>query len=327
MMKYKDRTLLVLKYLQEHTDREKSVTTRELHEMLSEYGYAATSKTIMKDIHAIQDAGYSVEIYDSSGIVSRFAIEDRPLDSLEAQILIDAVSSSPSLPVMESFEMIDKLAELSGPSYQENLKPSDLVANRNKSSESSDIYHTIRSIQHAIQWDRMISFQYFRYHANAQQMHAENQLRYPVSPYAFMWKNDRYYLIAYSNRHHKIVPFQLNRISRIREGTTHREPMPDDFNLTELANRWVNMKTGKQENVLLRCRAPMLDTVFEQFGEQKIHRINDDVFEVEILVEVSDAFYGWLFQHVDQVTIISPDHVIQGYVNRLQHGLDDALSV
>ena len=76
----------------------------------------------------------------------------------------------------------------------------------------------------------------------------------------------------------------------------------------------------------LRCRHAVMDQVIDKFGEQvEIRNVRGDTFDITVPVSVSPTFYGWVFQFVGEMNIVSPGHVVDAYADYLQEAIDDAL--
>ena len=111
-MANKDRTLLVLKYLQEHSDGRRSVSTRDIRDMLEQNGHHATVLTVRRDIKAIRDVGYDVQIQEEEGKLTRYFYTDRALSLPEAQTLVDAVVAAQFLTPAKSAALIGMLKDM-----------------------------------------------------------------------------------------------------------------------------------------------------------------------------------------------------------------------
>ena len=61
----------------------------------------------------------------------------------------------------------------------------------------------------------------------------------------------------------------------------------------------------------------MLGVVYDRFGENiRIEKTVRDTLTVTVDVQISPAFFGWLFQFSDQMKVLSPAKVVEEYEYR-----------
>ena len=327
-MNYKDRTLLVLKYLHDHSDERKSVSTRDIRTMLEKQGISATVQTIRRDIQAIQDAGFDISVNEEEGKLTRYNYVDRVFSEPEAQILVDAVASAQFLTAKKSRELINKLQEVTGPGFKKDMEPGISVSDQVKAG-NEQILLVIQDVRRAIRHDRRISFLYMTHDVREGQIPKHQGFRYIVSPYATIWKEDRYYVIGWSERHGHVTVFRLDRISKLHILERSRKEEPADYNLQDYLDKAFRMYgNGREERVTLRCRNEMLDQIYDRFGTKaEIRASGSGWFEVTADVILSGTFYSWLFQYVGEIVLAAPESAAQEYARRLEEAMDDALGV
>ena len=64
-------------------------------------------------------------------------------------------------------------------------------------------------------------------------------------PHAMVWEDDRYYMLAYSEKHEKVVPFRVDRICRLMQLEENRVPEPEGFNIEDYAGKIFDMYDGR----------------------------------------------------------------------------------
>lgn len=76
--------------------------------------------------------------------------------------------------------------------------------------------------------------------------------------------------------------------------------------------------------ITVEFKDSMIGVIQDKFGEDtKIIRIGKDRCLVSIKVQVSSVFWSWLFWFVEEMTVISPEQLREGYKRRVF----DAVSV
>jgi hypothetical protein len=70
--------------------------------------------------------------------------------------------------------------------------------------------------------------------------------------------------------------------------------------------------------VVLEFDRSLIGVVYDKFGENvKMMPSGEDKIVATVKVRVSPTFWGWLFQFAKQMSIISPQHLINEYSNRV----------
>ncbi len=315
-MATKSRVLFLLKLLQQKSDESQPLTTAQVRKALADEGYPVSIKTIRDDIEILRESGYDIAVTESSGLTTTYSYVDREFEVPELQILIDAVSSSQLITKEKSRKLIKKLASMAGPTCRDELQPRVLVA-ENRKAQNTQILFILQKIREGIRTDRKISFKYYNYNLNKERIPRHDGEIYVISPYATIWKDDRYYLVGFSDKRDKVVSFRIDRMETPNITRQWRVPVPLEFDVKNYSEKITKMFDGPEEEVVLRCKNEMIDQVIDKFGKDVAIRIVDDNhFEVKETVAVSGTFYGWLFQYVGQIALMSPQHILNEYTAR-----------
>lgn len=327
-MPTKDRLLVLLQTLQQHSDDEKWLTTADLRSFLEAEGCDCTIRTLRKDIQSLLDNGYDIAVRETEGQFTKYAYLDREWAKPELQIMVDAVSAAQFIPQARSEELIRRLSVMAGPSHVADLHPQILVSEHVKAKNKNMIY-SVQAIRKAIERDRKISFRYLQYNTLKQQVPkhvgtAEEE--YVVSPYATVWNDDRYYLVGYSDKRRKIAVYRIDRMQVPKQLPKKRVPPPEDFDVRDYTDKVFRMYGGPEEKVTLRCKLEILDQVIDRFGDQvELEEVKGEHFVITVPVGLSTTFYAWVFQFVGKMNILAPEHVREAYAGYLEEALDDVL--
>ena len=321
----KARALFLLRYLRDHTDEGKAVSAIEIMEAFRAAGEKVSRPTLREDIASLQEAGFEIIVREVPGIATYYKFMDREWSVPELQILIDAVSSGMFISRNKSAEMIDKLKGMAGPTEREQLMPSIEVEDRVK-APNEQILYIVQAIKDAILKDEQISFKYYEFDPFMKRVPKHNGYVYTVSPYAMIWKKDRYYLVGWSEKHADVAHFRIDRMGMPDLSGKKRRPAPEDLRLEDRSDKVFSMFDGPEEVVTLRCRQNLIGQVMDQFGEKlEITNRREDRMDITVTVHLSPTFYAWLFQYTGQMTVIAPEHVREAYAGYLQDALDEVL--
>jgi predicted DNA-binding transcriptional regulator YafY len=210
---------------------------------------------------------------------------------------------------------------MSGPSHRGELQPGIFVSEQIK-APNSQIFNIVQKIKEGIREDRKISFKYYDYTLEKTLTPRHGGENYIISPYATVWKNDRYYLVGYSDKREKIVSFRIDRMDPPRTVKQPRIPAPSGFSIQDYSSKKFKMYDGPEERVTLSCKKEMVNHIIDCFGKDvELQNIRDNVFDVTVPVSVSKTFYSWLMQYAGAMVIKGPENVKQEYEDTLRSAL------
>ena len=311
-MPNKDRLLLLLQLLQNKSDDEKWLTTADIRAVLEEEGHECSVRTLRKDVQSLRNCGYVIEIREKEGLSTEYAFQGREWNEPELQILVDAVCAAQFIPEKKSRELVQKLSTMAGPSHTAELRPQILISERIKAKNWNMIY-SVDTIRRAIERNKKICFRYLRFNQQKKQVPKHEgtpEEKYIVSPYATVWKDDRYYLVGWSDKRQKVAVFRIDRMKDAKQLPNKRIPQPNDFDIRDYTDKVFRMYDGPVEDVTLKCSTEILDQVIDRFGDGiALENMQTEDFQITVPVSLSTTFYAWVFQFVGKMTIIAPKHV------------------
>ena len=307
------RPLYLAKILLSQTDDEHSLTTNELSEILErEYHISAHRTTIGEDIKVLAQAGLDVDTIKSTQ--NKFRILSRDFDIAELKLLIDAVESSKFITEKRSDTLIEKLQRQASIHSAEALKRNLRACSRFK-PDNEDVIYIADAVNAAINAGKKISFQYFDYNARKEKELRNGGSAYSFSPYYLIWDGDCYYMVGYSDKHHNIGNFRMDRV--YQQPTILSEdavPVPSDFDINEYVATSFRMYNSERRKVELICENSTTDAMLDRFGMEVETRENDaESFLAVVNVAVSHVFYAWVFGFGGKVKIKGPEDVRAGY--------------
>ena len=172
--------------------------------------------------------------------------------------------------------------------------------------------------------DKKISFQYYRMNLDKKRVPRHDGKRYVVSPYATLWRYDRYFLIGYSDNRDKIVVFRVDRMGMPEITQDSRVPQPDNFRIQNYTEKVFWMYDGPEKQVILRCQHHLMDHIVDYFGiDVEPENITKDTFDATVSVSISNPFFAWVAGFTGDMTIVGPADVKDEYKAMLLKGLDD----
>ena len=299
----------LLDYLLEETDETHTKKVAEIIEHFENYHkIPVEQKTVCSDLRLLTEYGYETQ-YD--GRTRGWRIIEREFDTQELQLLIDSVQSSRFITQKKAKELTDKLKKKASRFDRVSLDRRCYVPNRVRSDNNSIFYH-LDDLHAAIANDWKITFKYFYFTPKKQKAYYKKGELYTASPYALLWSDNNYYLLAYESG--KMKHFRVDKMDGIEVLTQKREGKEafKELKLTERSLRVFSMFSGKVQKVKIRFSNYLANVVIDRFGKDVVMIPDDDKhFTIHTDIEVSPQFYGWVCGLGRGVRILAPAEVVE----------------
>ena len=304
------KLLYLRDYLTRNTDEEHPAGVSALIEFLAGKGIHAERKSIYSDILSLQE--YGIDIQYRRSPPSGYYVTERDFELSELKFLVDAVLSSRFLTPEQSRDLIKKLASLSSQHKASLLRREILLAGRIKSSAESG-FENIDALHEAIAENSQITFRYFDWGVDKQKHFRDHD--YIASPYALLWDDENYYLVAHSARH-GLTHYRVDKMEDVRltgEPRIFTEEMKE-FQPAEYAKEVFGMFRGQKTRVRMRFENSLAGVVIDRFGRDLIF-IPDgpDHFIFSASVSVSPNFLGWLTGFGGRAVLLSPPSAVRQF--------------
>lgn len=312
------KLLCIKDILENYTDDNHKLSTKDIIEKLSECGINAERKSVYDDIECLKY--YGLDIITEKTDSNRYYIGERTFELPELKLLVDSVQSSKFLTVKKSATLIKKLEALCSKDQAASLQRQVFVANRVKNMNES-IYITIDEIHNAISDNVKISFKYATYSIDGTQVFRKNGERYMISPYALLLEEQNYYLLGYDSNSGIFKHFRVDKIAEIRISDEPRDGEKDfrQIDLGKYSKKFFSMFGGEEQSIKLRVDADLIGVIIDRFGKNVfILNKNEDNFEVNVDIAVSPQFFGWVTSFSGKIMILSPQNIVDDYKKHLK---------
>lgn len=305
------KLLYLLDYLLEQTDETHTVKVQEIIDHFDNYHkIPIEQKTVCSDLHLLDEYGYETQ-YD--GRTRGWRIIGREFETQELQLLIDSVQASRFITQKKAKELTDKLKAKASRFDRVLLERRCYVPNRVRSMNDK-IFYSLDDLHIAIANDWQITFRYFYFTPKKERAYYKKT--YSASPYALLWSDNNYYLLAYESG--KMKHFRVDKMDGIELLAQKREGKEvfKDMKLSERSLRMFSMFSGKVQKVKIRFSNHLANVVIDRFGKD-ITMIPEDEkhFTIHTDIEVSPQFFGWLCGLGRGVRILAPSEVVEDMGN------------
>lgn len=301
------RLLYLEQWLMRHSDEDHPVTVAQIQEYLRRQDIPAERKTIYDDIEALQTFGLDVQrvrVGSSTG----YFIGERDFQLPELKLLVDSVQSSKFITEKKSLDLIGKLERLVSDSDAHKLHRQVWVRGRIKTMNES-IYYNVDAVHTAIDGDSAVSFRYYEWSPERRRVFRHGGKRYLASPWALMWDDENYYMVAFDHDAGMIKHFRVDKLDSIRPEKTPRQGAEAfaSFDMAAYGDSHFGMFSGEAQRVQLCFDNHLAGAVIDRFGQAvSLVRYDADHFSVTVNAAVNVQFFGWLCGFGDRVRILSP---------------------
>ena len=311
--------LLYLKDILEKQANESNALTRdEIIERLKEAGITVERKTFYSDVATLREYGVDI-ITSQSGRNVKYYLGCRVFELPELKLMVDAVQQSRFITAKKSKQLISKIGSLTNKYDENELERQVYVSDRIK-SENETIYYSVDYIHKAINADRKIIFQYLEWYGTSKRLKHNGEI-YVVSPWVMLWDNQNYYMIGFDDKSRDIRHYRVDKMTNISVSENKRdgEELFKNFDMEAYSARTFGMFGGESESVVIRCSNEVAGIIADRFGKEiKTKEISDEKLEIEIEVNVSPHFLGWILSLGNDLEIVGSEKVVkmmQDFIN------------
>ena len=305
------------------TDEDHPLTANEIIKQLRLYGLEAERKSVLRDIAALQD--YGCDILLSADNKRGYYMASREFEDWELKLLMDDVLSANFLTAENSKQLAEKLSALSSKSGQKTLRAATPLSPAHKYGSASTKI-AVDILLKAIRQRKKVGFRYIRSGADLKQHMRYEGHEYPVSPYALVRRQDRYFLIGCYRSYKNLSYYRLERIRDIRildepsaapEEILGKNP---DLALREYIDRNLNNYAGTATVIRLAVDKDRIDLLYDTFGADFI-KDGETEDQLTVRVKVNDGWglTEWLLQHGDCVQVLEPAKIREDVMQALDN--------
>ena len=315
----KIKLLKMMDMLRTESSLEKPLTTERICSTLEEQGIRCDRKTIAKDVQTLKNYGYVVGIKQIGHEKGYYVNTQKRFSLAESKIIIDALQAANFVTKAKTDELIKKIAELDADQKDHILSTSVVCFNSRKHS-NEEIYENVGKLEEALSKKCKASFIYFDRDENGKRVYRKDKNRYIVEPMALIYNEDNYYLMCWSEKYNDVVNYRVDRMDEVAvedEGVSEKAIIPET-DLSSYTEQVFKMYNGPAIDITVEFDDKLIGVVQDKFGEDtKIVRVNKDRCVASLKVQKSPIFWGWIFQFVGQMSIVSPEEIRDEYKKRI----------
>ena len=301
----------LMKIMTEKTDDEHSLTMPQILEELEKYEVSAERKSIYEDFKDMSNFGIEV-IKEQKGRETFYHIAGREFELAEVKLLIDAVQSAKFITQKKSKSLISKVKNFVSEHQAKQLQRQIVINDRVKTMNES-VYYNVDDIHTAINQNRKIKFKYYKWDIDKKLVERHGGSYFFVSPWALLWDDENYYMIAFDDWDNKIKHYRVDKMMYIEVGNDERAGKEEfkNFDMAKYSKATFGMYHGEKTKVCIKFANHMCGVFIDRFGKDTLFRkIDEKHSELIADINVSPQFFGWIFSLGNDVEIVSPKEVV-----------------
>lgn len=318
----KVKLLVMYEILKQESDQDHPFTTSMLCSRLGEMDIPCDRRTLTKDVAMLNELGFEVQVRNVSH-EKGYYMKDRSFSVPEIKLMMDSVQAAAFVTEDKTKELVDKIARLAGTRRAEVLKKNLVCFNTRKHTNEA-VYQTIDLLENALEKHSKASFQYFDLDETGQRVLRKQGKRYVVDPMALIYNADNYYLMCWSGKYDGICNYRVDRMTEVQTETdpVNPEAIVRTADTSDYTRQVFKMYGGPAVDCALEFDNSLIGVIYDKFGEDtQMIRLSPEKCIATVKVQVSPTFWGWIFQFVGKMRILSPQGLADEYAERCANAL------
>ncbi len=305
------KLLYIKDILETYSDEENVLNAGDIAQHLYELGIECERKSIYKDIDILIE--YGLDIIKTSKPKTGWFIASREFEPAELRLLSDAVQAANFISKKKTRSLLEKTERLTSVENAKKLRKQVFIDSRNKCN-NEEIFYSISSLDEAIKNFNKVKLTYVKRKIDNRFAATNEKKEFILSPYALIWSNDHYYLVANNEKYDNLMHLRIDRIRKVEilaETARHFSEVSDyktSFNCADYVSKTFNMFSGNAQSTELRCRIDILEDMLDRFGEKvSIKRAESGWFYIHDDLYINDGLASWIMQFGNNIEVIYPE--------------------
>ena len=305
------KEVAILDILKNYSDEENPINASEISEKLESMGILVERKAIYRGIEELIDYGY--DILFTRTPKAGYYIVDKLFELPEIYLLTDAVQAASFITVKKTRDLVKKLDGMLSEGERKKREKGLYIDNGHK-CENEEIYYNIDALSKAIAQRKKVTLVYSVRTISKDRKIVMQSKEYKLSPYALIWQNEHYYLVANNEKYDNLMHIRLDRIRKVtvtKEDWRHFSEVSiynEYFDIADYSAKSFQMYSGELTEVKLRCHISILEQVVDRFSDKIfISNVQENEFSFSVKVNLSSGLVNWILQFGDNIKVEAPE--------------------
>lgn len=305
MISQKATVLCVYEILKKYSDENHIISAEKIRERLKViYDVDMERRAIYRNIEALRSMGIEVEGYNENR--EGYYLIDRTFEPSEVRLLCDAVASSDMIKEKDSKEIIEKLLNTQSVFQGRMLQKTVYVKDREKVL-NKQLFYNIDTLNIAINQGCKVEVSLLEYNMDLELIESQDG-RMVISPYATMWAEGNYYLLAKPEDGEELSHYRIDYMSKIELLERTVDMIFGGINPNQYAERFIFQKGEHLERYELECDKDLWDVMAERFGNNMVV-VREEQEQIIVKIKcIPSEMKQWVMAHSDKCDVIAPKH-------------------
>ena len=292
-----ERILHLLRWLQEETNPQHSLSSLEILHRWEELDLPTDRRSVYNDILILKKMGYKIHsVRNASNCYwmesDRFQ-KSKYFTQSELGMLLDAIQSCRCISQNDTEVLIHKLLWLVPKEERVDLERPIYIDHAYKEN-GKELGDNLTILFHAITQKRKILFhqQYYTYQPEVRKRSVRKATI--LSPYYIHYDREHYRVVGWSEEHGEIRSYRVDRIAGIQIIKLKSRKRPSGFD-PEVTGNGIDAYVEQAVEIILRCNHDSLMEIIDRYGDQiPIRHLKANLYEAVIHSDLSPQFSRWL---------------------------------
>lgn len=301
--------LYILNVLKKYSDEEHMLSSVQIQRKVKEiYDVNIDTRTIRRNINLLKyKLDYDISTRDENK--KGYYINRNPetdFEPGEIRAIIDSFSYANYIVPSVAKSVIKKCKNMQNIYENKKLKNYKIYAHDSK-TDNMEVIKNIEDISDAIENLNKIKFEYWKYDITNCKLEKVIVSRPKVTPYALVYNKQEFYLIGIKEGRNDFYHYRLDRIKNIEQLDEKRTVKKTTSEIQSFVESTVEMFGGQKEEVEVRCKTLLLNSIFDEFGKNVTIKKEDNETFTLILKANLLGFRMWAMRNIDLAEVIRPE--------------------
>lgn len=306
------RLLKLRKILFEETDEEHELDIYEIEKKLKRAMDVdrIDHRTLKNDLLALEEMGMEIVRNRRKHGKIFYSHQNKLFETYQIRMLSDAILSARFITPKEKEQLLEKLKQLTSIHIRKTL-PHPVLFSQTINLDYELIKLNIDILHKAITEKKVVCYQYGDFNAEKQFVFRRDGDLYFVEPYALIWQNDLYYLVAKFIETDEFRHYRLDRMRNI-EITDEVFKREKTFSLQPYIDNTFHMYSGEAVVMEIVFHMSLLNAIFDRFGmDVTIETVDEEHFLLRTKASLSDGLVSWILKWGKRARVLSPERLVK----------------
>lgn len=303
MVSQKATALCIYEILKQYSDESHILSTEKIREKLKIiYDVDMERRAIYRNIEALRTMGIEIEGYQDNR--RGYYLIDREFELSEIRLLCDAVASSDIIKEDIGKEIIRKLIETQS-IFQGRMLQKTVFVKSEKKILNKQLFYNIDILNVAINQGRKVTAKFMEY-GFFQELQEREGNPVTFSPYATLWADSNYYILAKLENSDSIEHFRIDHMKDIVLLEQGIDMIFGGFNPSQYAKRYILQSGEMKEQHDLECKVELWQELAEFFGKDAIVIQKNKTYLTVKIMAIPSVIRAWVLEHVNECEVVGP---------------------